>query len=118
MLCLTKRGRRMSIWRLLSERKSLRLDFSLNAISVLAMATNLDEDVRALKAEIRGAWRRLADPGLTSFDRRETRNYMKEPELALSAGLKRLADRERSRREVEVTNSARRLDFRIIQLDV
>jgi hypothetical protein len=49
----------------------LRLDFSLKAMSVLTMATNLDEDVRALKAEIRGAWRRLADPALTSFDRRE-----------------------------------------------
>jgi hypothetical protein len=43
---------------------------------------------------------------------------MKEAELALSAGLKRIADRELSRREVETPNGARRLDFRIIQLDV
>lgn len=82
------------------------------------MASTLDEDVRALKEGIRGAWRRLADPALTSFDRRETRNYMKEAELALSAGLKRIADREQPRREVETANIARRFDFRIIQLDV
>lgn len=82
------------------------------------MVSTLDEDVRALKAGIRSAWRRLADPALTSFDRRETRNYMKEAELALGAGLKRVAERERSRREVGTASSARRLDFRIIQLDV
>jgi hypothetical protein len=81
------------------------------------MASTLDEDVRALKEGIRGAWRRLADPALTSFDRRETRNYMKEAESALSAGLKRAADRERSRREVETANFAKRLDFRIFRLD-
>ena len=98
--------------------KFLRLDFSVKAMWVLTMASTLDEDVRALKAGIRGAWRRLADPALTSFDRRETRNFMKEAELALSAGLKRIADRERSRRQVETANSTKRLDFRIIQLDL
>jgi len=82
------------------------------------MASTLDEDVRALKEEIRGAWRRLADPALTSFDRRETRNWMKQAELALSAGLKHIADRARSRREVETAKLAKRLDFRIIRLDV
>jgi len=82
------------------------------------MASTLDEDVRALKEGIRAAWRRLADPALTSFDRRETRNYMKEAELALSAGLKHIAERARSRREIETANFAKRLDFRIIRLDV
>jgi hypothetical protein len=82
------------------------------------MASTLDEDVRALKEEIRGAWRRLADPALTSFDRRQTRNWMKQAEQALSAGLKHIADRARSRREVETAKLAKRLDFRIIRLDV
>jgi len=83
------------------------------------MASTLDEDIRALKEWIRGAWRHLADPALTSFDRRETRNYMKEAELALSAGLRRIANREQARREAEKTGIAkRRLDFRIIRLDV
>jgi hypothetical protein len=93
-------------------------DFSLTILSVLTMASTLDEDVRALKEAIRGAWRRLADPALTVFDRRETRNYMKEAELALSIGLKHIADGERSRREAETASIARkRFDFRIIQLD-
>ena len=82
------------------------------------MASTLEEDVRALKAEIRAAWRRLADPALTSFDRRETRNYMKQAESALSAGLKHIAERARSRREAETAKFAKHLDFRIIRLDV
>jgi hypothetical protein len=82
------------------------------------MASTLDEDVRALKEGIRAAWRRLADPAMTSYDRRETRNYMKEAELALSAGLKRIADGARSRRAIEKASLAKRLDFRIIRLDV
>jgi hypothetical protein len=92
--------------------------FRLESYGGLKMASTLNEDVHALKAEIRGAWRRLADPALTSFDRRETRNYMKAAELALSAGLKRIADREQSRWAVDTASRARRLDFRIIQLDV
>jgi hypothetical protein len=86
---------------------------------MLTMASTLDEDVRDLKKWIRGAWRHLADPTLTSFDRREIRNYLKEAEMALAAGLKRIADREQSRREPESAGIARkRLDFRIIKLDV
>jgi len=83
------------------------------------MASILDEDVRALKEWLRGAWNCLADPTLTSFDRRGTRNYMKEAELALSVGLRRIDDRERARRQAAKTSiPKRRLDFRIILLDV
>ena len=82
------------------------------------MAT-LDKDVRTLKDWLRSAWGYLADPALTSFDRREIRNYMKEAELALGAGLKRIKDREQARRKTEsALNTNRRLDFRIIKLDV
>jgi hypothetical protein len=82
------------------------------------MASTLDDDVRDLKMWMRGAWRHLADPALTCFDRRETRNYMKEAEIALSAGLRRIAERERARRAVEqATHKKTRLDFRIIALD-
>ena len=52
------------------------------------------------------------------FERREIRNYMKEAEIALSAGLKLIADRERTRREAERTVSGgRRVEFRILKLD-
>ena len=82
------------------------------------MAATLDDDLRALSEWMRGAWRRLTDPSLTSFDRRETRNWMNEAEIALRAGLKRVADREEARREAErVVLGGRRLDFRILKLD-
>src|SRR5579871_1548925 len=85
---------------------------------ILKMAQTLDEDVLALNGSIRGAWRSLADPSLTSYDRREIRNYMKDAEIALHAGLKQISDRERARREAErVVTSSRRLDFRILMLD-
>jgi hypothetical protein len=82
------------------------------------MAVTLDDDVSALSEWMRTAWRRLADPSLTSFDRRETRNCMNEAEIALRAGLKRMADREEARRDAErVELGGRRLDFRILKLD-
>jgi len=83
------------------------------------MAEFLDRDVRALKEMVRETWRRLADPSLTSFDRREYRNHLTDAEIALRAGLKRMADRERARREADkvVVSGGRRLDFRILKLD-
>jgi hypothetical protein len=82
------------------------------------MAANLDDDIRSLSEWVRGAWRLLADPSLTSFDRRETRNYMKQAEAALRAGLKRIAELEKTRREADrVAFNGQRLDFRILKLD-
>lgn len=76
------------------------------------------QDVHALKEWLRGTWRQLADPSLTSFDRREIRNCMKEAETAVNAGLRRVASREVDRREAEkVLVGSRRLDFRILRLD-
>lgn len=82
------------------------------------MADTLDDDLLALREWLSGAWRRLSDPSLTSFERRELRNYMKQADDALRAGLKRIVDRSRARREAEkVAPAARRVDFRIIKLD-
>jgi hypothetical protein len=82
------------------------------------MADTLNQDVESLRAWLRGAWLYLADRSLTSFDRREIRNYMKDAEIALGAGLRRIAERERMRREAErVALSSRRPDFRILKLD-
>lgn len=47
---------------------------ALIVLLVFKMAETLDEDVHALKEWLRGTWRQLADPSLTSFDRREIRN--------------------------------------------
>jgi len=83
------------------------------------MIERLDQDICALKDWVQTAWRRLADPSLTPFDRRELRNYMKEAERALRAGLTRISARELARRKAETATTTRRLlDFRIIRLDV
>ena len=50
------------------------------------MANTLDQDVLALKEWLRVAWRYLADPCLTSFERREIRNYRREAESVNSDG--------------------------------
>jgi len=82
------------------------------------LTETLDLDVHALKEWVRGAWHQLADPSLTPFDRREIRNYMKEAEIALRAGLRRILQREKARRETErVSSTHRQLDFRILKLD-
>lgn len=82
------------------------------------MADTLDQDLRALKEWLRGAWRYLADPSSTSFQRREIRNYMKDADFALRAGLKQLAARERTRREASGEVIAiHRPNFRIFRLD-
>ncbi len=49
------------------------------------MIERLDQEMRDLKDWVQAAWRRLADPSLTPFDRRELRNYMKDAERALRA---------------------------------
>jgi hypothetical protein len=58
------------------------------------MADTLDQDVQALKEWQASAWRFLADPSSTRFERQELRNYMKEADAALRAGLQKLAARE------------------------
>ena len=60
------------------------------------MADTLDQDVQALKEWLRTAWRYLADPSVTRFERRELRNYMKEADAALRAGLQKLQPEIRS----------------------
>lgn len=82
------------------------------------MADILDQDISALKEWLRRAWRCLADPSLTPFERRELRNYMKEADVALRSGLKRIAARELSRREAaRDIRTGRRPVFRILQLN-
>ena len=84
----------------------------------LDMTDNLYRDVDDLKQWLRFAWVRISDPAMTTFERREIRNYMKEAEKALRVGLKRIAEQEAAKREVGrgVVNR-QRPDFRILQLD-
>jgi hypothetical protein len=90
------------------------LIFLLNRFSEYAV-DYLDQDIQALKEWLRTAWRHLADPSTTRFERRELRNYMKEAEPALRTGLQKAVARERSRKDSAATSSPARLpDFRIL----
>jgi len=82
------------------------------------MANTLDQDVLALKEWLRVAWRYLADLCLTSFERREIRNYMKDAGHALNSGFKQVVARDKARREAESVNSdGQHFDFRILKVD-
>jgi hypothetical protein len=81
------------------------------------MPEDLDHDVVALKAWLRTAWRLVAEPSITPFERRELRNYMKEAEAALRSGLRQLSVRDKARFEAERSFAARRFEFRILNLD-
>jgi hypothetical protein len=70
------------------------------------MADTLDQDVQALKEWLRIAWRYVADPSITRFERRELRNYMKEADAALRTGLQKIVARERPRKERDTILSA------------
>ena len=62
------------------------------------MADELDQDVRALKDWLGGAWRYLAsNPSLTPFDRGELRNSMKQVEETLRTAISQLAAKEHAR---------------------
>jgi hypothetical protein len=62
------------------------------------------------------AWRRIADPLLTPFERREIRNHIKESDLALRHCLTMMSERLRfhPRSLANVGNSLAKLDFRLI----
>ena len=61
------------------------------------------------------AWRRIADPAVTPFERREIRNHMKESDEELRRCLQMMSDRLRFRaRNVEdVGDSFANLKFRL-----
>jgi hypothetical protein len=55
----------------------------------------LSRDIDAMMAEQRDAWRELASPTLTTFDRREIRNRIRQSEVELRDCLKVRTDRLR-----------------------
>jgi hypothetical protein len=81
------------------------------------MGDALDQDVQALKEWLRSAWRQLAQPSMTRFDRRELRNYMREAEAALQIASERVAVRDNRRRELfnAPNGSALAPDLRVLR---
>ena len=52
----------------------------------------IQNHIATLQRWLAGAWRRLGDPTLTLFDKRELRNQMKQCSNDLRAHLQRLAE--------------------------
>src|SRR4029077_11299054 len=76
----------------------------------------LSRDIDALKELQRDAWRELASPTLTIFDRREIRNRVRQSEAELRSHLTLMSERLRFRpRPVEVViDSLANLNFRLL----
>jgi hypothetical protein len=79
-------------------------------------ANTLSRKIDELKKWQTVAWRRIADPLLTPFERREIRNHIKESDLALRYYLTMMSERLRfhPRPFANVGNSLAKLEFRLI----
>jgi hypothetical protein len=76
----------------------------------------LSRKINELKNWQNLAWRRIADPLVTAFERREIRNHIKESDEELRRCLVMMSDRLRFRvRSVEdVGDSLAKLEFRLL----
>ena len=76
----------------------------------------LSRKIRELKEWQRVAWRRVADPLLTAFERRESRNHIKDSdeELRLYLGMMSKRLRFQARTVEDVGDSFARLNFRLL----
>ncbi len=76
----------------------------------------LSRKIRELKEWQRVAWRRVADPLLTAFERREIRNHIKDSdeELRLYLGMMSKRLRFQARTVEDVGDSFARLNFRLL----
>jgi hypothetical protein len=77
----------------------------------------LDRNILDLKEWLNGAWRHLAKPTLTKFERRELRNEMKQCNIELRRCLE-IVRNERARRQQQASANQRsqviHVDFRLI----
>jgi hypothetical protein len=74
----------------------------------------LSRKVFELKEWQRVAWRRVADPLVTDFERREIRNHIKESDEALRYYLGMISERLRQDRTVEVRDRSAKPKFRLL----
>jgi hypothetical protein len=73
-----------------------------------------ERDIRALQEWLRSAWRRLGDPTLTAFTRRELRNQMKQCSADLKAHLERAEALQQSPPPRDFNRPVTRPDLRIL----
>src|SRR5580700_6976820 len=95
------------------------MPLSLNVAGAIRMgeADILSRNIHALKELQRAAWRNLADPALTIFERREIRNEIKQSDAELRSYLEMVSDRSRfPERPVEsdVADGFGKLEFRLL----
>lgn len=76
----------------------------------------LSRKIRELRDWQTVAWRRVADPLLTTFERREIRNHIKESNAELRGYLGMMSDRLRFQVSAaeEVGDSLAKLKFRLL----
>ena len=83
----------------------------------MSEADILTRNIHALKELQRAAWRNLADPALTIFERREIRNEIKQSDAELRSYLEMVSDRSRFRErlvEADVADGFGKLEFRLL----
>jgi hypothetical protein len=76
----------------------------------------LSRKIRELRDWQAIAWRRIADPLLTAFERREIRNHIKESDEELRRYLAMMSERLRFRAGAleDVGDSLARINFRLL----
>ena len=76
----------------------------------------LSRKINELKVSQAADWRRVADPMLTAFERREIRNQIKESNAELGRCLAMMSERLRfrSRTAEEAADSLAQLKFRLL----
>ena len=75
----------------------------------------LSRKIKELTEWQRVAWRRVADPAVTQFERREIRNHIKESDEALRYYLGMMSERLRRQvSTVDVGDSLAKIKFRLL----
>lgn len=75
----------------------------------------LSRKIKELMDWQRVAWRRVADPAVTQFERREIRNHIKESDEALRHYLGMMSEQlRRQARTVDVGDSPTKIQFRLL----
>jgi hypothetical protein len=91
--------------------------FEHGGVIRMSEADVLSRNIHALKELQRIAWRNLADPALTTFERRELRNEIRQSEAELRAYLEMVSDRSRFRErpvEADVADGFGKFEFRLL----
>jgi hypothetical protein len=73
-----------------------------------------DRDIRALQEWLRRAWRQLGESSLTTFDRRELRNQMKQCSADLKAHLARAEAQQQMPPARDFNRPSKRPELRLL----